>query len=56
MSKFIHFDIMQEGRYLCTMHMPHCGAFKVDMLEVVQYVEDKRPSLKGKDYNIYLTR
>lgn len=59
--KYITFDIMLKGRFVCTMRMP----ITVDDVEeyindkpvvlcdtIYKYVEDKRPSLKCKPYKI----
>ena len=59
--KKIQFDIMLDGRFVCTMRPPLTldlidrfdGDEPVVSLEAIQrYVEQKRPSLKGKDYRI----
>lgn len=59
--KYITFDVMLKGRFVCTMRMP----ITFDVIEefigdkpVISnkafsaYVEQKRPSLKGKPYKI----
>lgn len=53
MGRFVHFDIMQGDRYVCTMHMPHCRAFKLSLPEVKTWIEKKRPSLLNKQYEVY---
>ena len=53
MRHFVHFDIMIRGRFVCTMHMPHCPAFKLSIQELRQFVETRRPSLIGKTYDVY---
>lgn len=53
MSKYIHIDIMVNGRYLCTMRKPHCPAFRLSIQELRDYIEKQRPSLAGKTYDVY---
>ena len=59
----IPFDVMLDGRWQCTLNMPitieHVTRYDGDNIHVdydVQdfkdFVESKRPSLKGKDYKI----
>ncbi len=49
---FLSFDVMMGDRYVCTMHMRYCPAFKVTSEEIKRFVENKRPSLKWKNYTI----
>ena len=46
------FDVMLNGRYVCTMTYKYCPAFVITEDEITKFVEDKRPSLKGKKWNI----
>lgn len=55
------YDIMLGGRFLCTISYPaglpigYEGdepVFFVDQKKIKQFIEKKRPSLKGKDYRI----
>lgn len=59
--KTLTFDIMSNGRFVCTMRMP----ITLDMIvdydgdkpilnadKIKEYVEEKRPTLKYVKYNI----
>lgn len=59
----IKFDVMLKDRYVCTMQMPlglnqligydgDMPVFNLSKSDVKKYVEQKRPSLKGKKYHI----
>lgn len=59
--KRITFDVMLNERFVCTMRIPltfdmiddYDGDTPIVNLKAIEhYVEDKRPSLKGKDYRI----
>ena len=52
MNKKIYLDIMLNGRFFCQMPYEYCPLFPIKEKEVQQFVEKKRPSLKGKDYSI----
>lgn len=45
-------DIMIKGTFICQIQMPYCPLFPLDEKEVSDYVTEKRPSLKGKDFTI----
>ena len=46
------FDVMLNGRYVCTLAYPFCPLFTLTQKELEEFVEKKRPTLKGKKYNI----
>ena len=48
----LKFDVMLNGRYVCTMTYKYCPAFVITEDEITKFVEDKRPSLKGKKWLI----
>ena len=48
----LKFDVMLNGRYVCTMTYKYCHAFVITEDEITKFVEDKRPSLKVKKWNI----
>lgn len=50
--KTIFLDIMLNDRFVCTMKYRYCPLFPIVYEELVAFVENKRPSLKGKDYRI----
>lgn len=51
MKKFV-FDIMLNGRYVCTLKYEYSPLIPIDFEELKGFILDKRPSLKGKDYRI----
>ena len=44
----IKIDIMKGDRYLKTIQYKHCEAFKLDLNDVIKFIEEKNPSLVGK--------
>lgn len=61
MERRITFNIMSDGRFVCTMRVPltfdlisgYDGEKPiVNMDRLKKYVEDRRPSLKYRKYNI----
>lgn len=43
---YIVFDVMADGRFICTLKYPHCSLFKVDMDDMMAFAMKKRPTLK----------
>lgn len=52
MKDTLIFDIMLNDLFICTLRMPYCPLFPIEQQEVRQFVEKKRPTLKGKKYII----
>ena len=50
--KTLVFDVMLKGRFVCTLRMKYCPLFPLTVDEICEFVESKRPTLKGKKYNI----
>lgn len=50
--KDLIFDVMLNGRFVCTLKYRFCPLFLITEEELAKFVEEKRPSLKGKNYNI----
>ena len=50
--KTLVFDVMLKGRFVCTLRMKYCPLFPLTVDEICEFVERKRPTLKGKKYNI----
>ena len=50
--KTITFDVMLNGRFICTLKYKFCPLFPIELDGLKKFIESKRPSLKGKDYNI----
>ena len=46
------FDIMLNGRFVCTLRYKYCALFPIDFEDLKKFILSKRPSLKGKDYRI----
>ena len=52
LMKTYHFDIFLNDRFVFTLHYRHCEAFRLDLRDVYNEVVRKRPSLKGKEFEI----
>ena len=50
--KTLIFDIMLHGRFVCTLAYKYCPLFPIDYDDLKKSIEEKRPSLVGKGYNI----
>ena len=50
--KDLIFDVMLNGRFVCTLAYPFCPLFTLTQKELEEFIEKKRPTLKGKNYNI----
>ena len=50
--KDLIFDVMLNGRFVCTLKYRFCPLFQITEEELAKFVEEKRPSLKGKNYKI----
>lgn len=50
--KTLIFDVMLKGRYVCTLKYRYCPLWPIEEKELTDFVESKRPTLKGKPYNI----
>ena len=50
--KDLIFDVMLNGRFVCTLKYRFCPLFSITEEELAKFVEEKRPSLKGKNYKI----
>ena len=51
MKEFI-FDVMLNGRYVCTLKYRFCPLIPITEEELAKFIEEERPSLKGKNYKI----
>ena len=51
MKTFV-FDIMLNGRFICTLKYKYCALFPIDFEDLETFILSKKPSLKGKDYRI----
>ena len=59
---FLTFDVMVGDRFYCTLRMPitpdvvlgknPMGGVNIDPYKMAAFVEDKRPTLKYRDYQI----
>ena len=46
------FDVMLDGRFICTLAFEYCPLFPINYEELINFILMKRPTLKGKDFNI----
>jgi len=51
--KTIFVDVMLNGRFQFTMRYRFCPAFQLNLEDVARKVVEKRPSLKGKPFEMY---
>ena len=51
MKTFV-FDVMLNGRFVCTLKYKYCALFPIDFEDLEKFVLQKRPTLKGKDFRI----
>ena len=51
MKTFV-FDVMLNGRFVCTLKYKYCALFPIYFEELKKFILSKKPSLKGKDYRI----
>lgn len=51
-NKTLFFDIMVNDRFVCTLKYMYCPLFAIKYEELIKFVFDKRPSLKGKPFRI----
>ena len=50
--KYLIFDVMLNERFVCTLKYRFCPLFPITEEELAKFIEEKRPSLKGKNYKI----
>ena len=50
--KTFAFDIMLNGRFICTLKYKYCALFPIDFEDLTKFVLKKRPTLKCKDFRI----
>ncbi len=46
------FDVMLNGRFVCTLQYEYCPLFPIDVEDLTKFILKKRPTLKGKDFRI----
>ena len=51
MKTFI-FDVIFDGRFVCTLKYKYCALFPIDFEDLEKFVLQKRPTLKGYDFRI----
>lgn len=51
MKKFV-FDVMLNGRFICTLAFEYCPLFPIKYEELEKFILKKRPTLKGTNYKI----
>ena len=50
--KELIFDVMLNGRFVCTLKYKFCPLFPIELDDLKKFIESKRPSLRGKNYRI----
>ena len=50
--KIFTFDVMLNGRFVCTLKYKYCALFPIDFEDLKKFILKKRPSLKGQDFRI----
>ena len=50
--KIFIFDVMLDGRFICTLKYKYRALFPIDLENLEKFVLQKRPTLKGKDFII----
>lgn len=51
-NKALFLDIMLNDRFVCTLKYMYCPLFAIRYEELLRFVRNKRPSLKGKPFRI----
>jgi hypothetical protein len=51
MKTFV-FDVMLNGRFICTLKYKYCALFPIDFEDLKEFILSKKPSLKSKDFRI----
>ena len=50
--KIFVFDVMLNGRFICTLKYKYCPLFPIDVEDLIKFVLKKKTYLKGKDFRI----
>lgn len=50
--KTLIFDIMLNGRFVCTLRYKYSPLFPIDVNELNDFIVSKRPTLENKPFNI----
>ena len=50
--KIFVFDIMLNGKFICTLKYKYCALFPIDFEDLEKFILSKKPSLKCKDFRI----
>ncbi len=50
--KIFVFDVMLNGRFICTLKYKYCALFPIDFEDLEKFVLLKRHTLRGKDFRI----
>lgn len=50
--KIFVFDVMLDGRFICTLKYKYCALFPINFEELEKFILSKKPSLKGKVFRI----
>ena len=51
--KIFTFDVMLNGRFVCTLKYKYCALFPIDFEDLEKFVLKKRPILKARILELY---
>lgn len=54
--KTVVFDVMCDGKFVMQVKHKWCPAFPINLEEVAKEVVERRPTLKGKNIELYETK
>lgn len=54
--KTVVFDVMCNGKFIIQVKRKWCPAFPINLEEVAKEVVERRPTLKGKNIELYETK
>lgn len=50
--KTLIFDVMLNGRFVCTLKYRYCPLFPIEEKELHDFIVSKRPTLRNKPFNV----
>jgi hypothetical protein len=53
-QKTVFVDVMLDGRFVFTHRHRYCPLFRLDLKQIYTEVMEKRPSLKGKNIEMWI--
>ena len=54
--QLLSIDVMDrsDGRFICTLRKPHSPLFKLDVRELIDFVYQKRPTLRYRKIQLFV--